>query len=268
MPQPTPEASLTDLLEEGDLRAAAERLFADHAAEVLGVCHAILRDPPAAEDVSQEVFSRAFAGLRGYRGDAAPRTWILAIARNACFDHLRRAKSAPPMADDGFVDDGFADDAPLPPDLLAERDEVSRALAALDEHDRSLVMLRFCHGFDYAEIAEVFGIKPGTARMRVSRALARMRAELAPMRDAARSLDALAMMEAPAPDAIRRGARDSDIERRVESIPRPAAAPPPEEAFTPERAASGVFARLLADCAPVLSTQSLRERLAPALDRM
>jgi hypothetical protein len=66
----------------------------------------------------------------------------------------------------------------MPSDLLERRDEVEAALADLSEGDRALVVLRFRHGLDYSELALTFGIKEGTARMRLSRALARMRTTL------------------------------------------------------------------------------------------
>ena len=48
----------------------------------------MVRDSRLAEDLSQDVFARAFAALDGFRGEASPRTWLLKIARNRCLDHL------------------------------------------------------------------------------------------------------------------------------------------------------------------------------------
>ena len=46
--------------------------------------------PEDAEDVTQDVFVRAWRALPDYRGDAAARTWLLAIARRACADAVRK----------------------------------------------------------------------------------------------------------------------------------------------------------------------------------
>src|SRR5262249_50533911 len=57
----------------------------------------------------------------------------------------------------------------------ARREDAERAMAALGESERALVVLHFGHGVGYPELADAFGIGQGAARMRVSRALARMR---------------------------------------------------------------------------------------------
>ncbi|HTM22860.1 MAG TPA: sigma-70 family RNA polymerase sigma factor, partial [Kofleriaceae bacterium] len=114
-----------------DRRQAGEWLVRTYAGEVLGLCTAMVRDRAAAEDLTQEVFGAAFAALGEFRGDASVRTWILAIARNRCIDHLRARKREPfPGGDDGDLD-AQPDEAPLPGDLLGRRDQVEAALAAL-----------------------------------------------------------------------------------------------------------------------------------------
>ncbi len=147
------------------------------------MCRALVRNESRAEELAQDVFVRAFGALEGFRGEASSRTWILAIARNRCMDELRRGAISP-IEDDPDALEAPLDDTPLPAELCENRAEVLRALHVLPELQRALVVLRFVHGFDYAELGKTFGIKPGTARMRVSRALARMRDELVPMPEA------------------------------------------------------------------------------------
>lgn len=166
-------------LERDDRRGAAEWLVRHHAGEVHSLCRALIRNEARAEELAQDVFVRAFGALDGFRGEASSRTWILAIARNRCLDELRRG-SVSPIEDDPEAADASLDDRPLPPELCENRAEVLRALHVLPELARALVVLRFVHGFDYAELGRTFGIQAGTARMRVSRALARMRSELVP----------------------------------------------------------------------------------------
>jgi RNA polymerase sigma-70 factor (ECF subfamily) len=139
----------------------------------------MVRDRVLAEDLAQDAFSRAFAGLSGYRAEASARTWLLAVARNRCLDHLRQARrdpwaSAPSDDDAGEI----PDEAPLPPDQLLRRSDVGHALSVLSEGERALIVLRYRSELDYAELAEAFGLQEGTVRMRISRALSRMRAAL------------------------------------------------------------------------------------------
>jgi RNA polymerase sigma-70 factor, ECF subfamily len=140
----------------------------------------MVRDLETAEDLAQEAFGRAFVGLRGFRREASSRTWILSIARNLCIDHLRAQRREPSTGGrlEGSEPDHQPDDSPLPSDLVARRHQLKAALDGLAEVDRALVVLRYRHGLEYLELAEVFGLRAGTIRMRLSRALARMRAEL------------------------------------------------------------------------------------------
>jgi RNA polymerase sigma-70 factor (ECF subfamily) len=221
-------------LRAGQLQRAAAWLVEQHAHEVLALCRALVRDAAAAEDLAQEAFGRAFAGLPQFRGDASARTWLLAIARHGCIDHLR-ARRRHPWGGAGDADpadpDDVADDAPLPPDLLDSRAAVAAALDELAEGERALVVLRFAHGFEYSELAATFGLREGTVRMRLSRALARMRDRLAPpLAEAAAATPA--SFAAPLPGA-----------------PRPAPPVPPAPAAPVPRAAPAPARRRLAAAA-------------------
>ncbi len=175
------DAKFLELLDAGDYAGAGTWLVHEFADEVLGVSVAMVRDRTLAEDMAQDVFGRAFAALPEYRREASPRTWLLRITKNRCIDHLRGANHEPrPEADDEVSSAPNPDGVPLPSDLIERRDEVERALTGLSEVERALVVLRFRHGLEYSELAMTFGIKEGTARMRLSRALAKMRAQLGP----------------------------------------------------------------------------------------
>jgi RNA polymerase sigma-70 factor, ECF subfamily len=150
-----------------------------HAPAVYALCRAMVRDHVLAEDLAQDTFARAFAGIDGYRGEASPRTWLLAIARNRCLDHLAHARRAPWGTDPDPEPDDHVMDQPAPYDLLANRADAQRAMAALAESERALVVLHYGHGVGYPELADSFGIAQGAVRMRVSRALAKMRGALA-----------------------------------------------------------------------------------------
>ena len=158
-----------------DMKGAATFLVQHYADDVYGLCRAMMRDDALAEDLSQDVFGKALAALASFRGDASPRTWILRIARNACIDSLRSQQRAP-WADAEDVDpEEEASDAIAVDDLLARHDDVQRGLSSLDERERALVMLRFGHELSYAELGSTFGLGEGAVRMRVSRAVAKMR---------------------------------------------------------------------------------------------
>jgi RNA polymerase sigma-70 factor (ECF subfamily) len=173
-------AELAHLIARGDRKRAASLLVRDHAPAVFALCRSMVRDPRTAEDLSQDAFARAFRALDGFRGEASPRTWLLKIARNRCLDHLARSRRAPWAGHDDPEPDDHAADEPPPYDLLARREDAERAMSALSETERALVVLHFGHGVGYPELADSFGLREGAVRMRISRALARMRFALAP----------------------------------------------------------------------------------------
>lgn len=165
-------------LERGELSAAAEWLVRTHGRDVLHLCTAIVRDRGTAEDLAQDAFSKAFTALPDFRGEASARTWLMTIARHRCLDHLRRTARQPwslgrdedlrepaqPTTDDALVSD-----------LLERHADLRTGLAALDEVERAMVLLRFTQGLSYDEIADTFGVRSGAVRMRVGRALTKMR---------------------------------------------------------------------------------------------
>jgi RNA polymerase sigma-70 factor (ECF subfamily) len=172
------QADLQRWIQAGELRRAASSLVVAYGPDVLATCVAMLRDRAAAEDVTQEVFGDALRALATFRGDSSPRTWLLSIARNRCIDQLRARKRDPwgGAIDESAADpDAHPDAGALGSEWLADRSLVLRALEELAEGDRALVVLRFRNGLDYGELASAFGLREGTVRMRISRALARMR---------------------------------------------------------------------------------------------
>lgn len=220
----SPSRELSALVAAGDLRRAGEWLVARHAREVIALCRSMVRERALAEDLAQDVFAQAFSHLGSYRAEAAPRTWLFAIARNRCIDHLRRSEREP--WDDGDDDvDGLADDAPLPPELLLRRGDVDHAFDQLEENERALIVLRFRNGMEYPELASVFGLKEGTVRMRLSRALGKMRARLE-QRD---ELEAAVLAESCAAPM----APPSTARPRMIGAPPPAALPPPAPRAAP-----------------------------------
>lgn len=184
-------------VEAGELHAAGTLLVHGYADEVYALCRAMLRDPVQAEDLSQEVFVRAFGALSGFRKEASVRTWLLRIARNRCIDALR-ALEREPVADDDEPD-GQPAAEPSIADLTVYRQDLRAGLDALTENERALVILRFGHGLGYDELAATFGSEQGAIRMRVSRAVAKMRAALAEVTEQPVPAAAFA---APAPAAM------------------------------------------------------------------
>jgi len=221
-------------LRAGNLQFAGDWLVRSFTSEVFGLCQAIVRDRTTAEDLSQEIFANAFASLAGFRQEASARTWLLAIARNRCIDHLRSLQRSADFDRDSDPEE-FAEETALPLSILARRTEIEQALEDLTEMERGLIVLRFRNGLAYEELARAFGLKPGTVRMRVSRALNKMRGTL----------------ESTVPKAER--------SRRKEAPPSQAAMPAPAAPSAPAR--SSTRARVPASSPP--SPRAPQRRAAP-----
>ncbi|HET7487922.1 MAG TPA: sigma-70 family RNA polymerase sigma factor [Acidimicrobiales bacterium] len=159
---------MADAAQAGD-RVALEVLLRRHVDRLHALCRRMLGSDADADDATQEglmAVARALAAGR-FDGRSSFGTWAYRVTANACLDELRRRGRRPaPVADEDLerAVAGAAPDA-----LVAGRVDVERALARLPLEFRAAVVLRDLCGLDYAEIAEVLDIPPGTVRSRIAR---------------------------------------------------------------------------------------------------
>lgn len=78
---------------QGDMRPF-DTLVCRHQGFVVANCHIITRSPADADDLAQEVFVKAFFGLRRFEQRAQFRTWLQRIKVNHCLNHLRKTRGA------------------------------------------------------------------------------------------------------------------------------------------------------------------------------
>jgi RNA polymerase sigma-70 factor (ECF subfamily) len=149
-------------------RAALEALLRRHHDRVAALCTRLC-GPSDAPDATQEALLAVVRGLRRFDGHAAFTTWLYRVTTNACLDELRRRRRRPlpGLEDDRPLDGPGAGPDPAGP--VAARVDVDAALAKLAPEFRAAVVLRDLCGLDYAEIADVLGIPPGTVRSRIAR---------------------------------------------------------------------------------------------------
>jgi RNA polymerase sigma-70 factor (ECF subfamily) len=134
-----------------------------------------------ADDVLQDAYVSAYRNLGRFRGEAGIGTWLYRITYNACLDELRRATRRPTAPLEEATEVAAA--GPAPGELVAERDRLARALAALSPEHCAAVILVDVQGFDYATAGEALGVPEGTIASRLSNARAALRAALEPMED-------------------------------------------------------------------------------------
>jgi RNA polymerase sigma-70 factor (ECF subfamily) len=145
-PDPVTERAIARA-KEGDTDAL-HFLYVRFADDVYRYIRSIVRDPYAAEDVTQDVFARLMQAISKYERRAVPfSAWILRVARNAALDHLRARRLVPceevRTTDEGQGDEDF------------ERLHCLRAaLEKLPPEQREVLVLRHIAGLAPAEIAE------------------------------------------------------------------------------------------------------------------
>jgi RNA polymerase sigma factor (sigma-70 family) len=177
----TSDAELIAAATEGDAESFC-RLYDRYAGPLAGWFGRAVGDAAAA-DLAAETVAAAWRGRRQFRddgsGSAAP--WLFAIGRNVLRDSLRKgrredaARNRLGLPTDLGEESGFAAvDARLSPSA-----ELTAALAALGEGERAAIELRVVDELGYDEIARRLSIRPAAARLRVSRALRRLRTALA-----------------------------------------------------------------------------------------
>jgi len=155
-------------------RGAMDALLRRHHQRIWAVCRRLAGNDADAADATQEALLLIVRRLGTFDGRSRFTTWAHRVATNACLDELRRRRRRPV----GGLDDDGPDVAPDPgPGVdvaVGDRLDVDAALAALPEEFRVPVVLRDVAGHDYAEIAEILGIPPGTVRSRIARGRARL----------------------------------------------------------------------------------------------
>lgn len=128
-----------------------------------------------AEDLTQQVFLRAWQAIGRYRKSSSPFiAWLMTISHNLVVDHYRTKK------DRAYVEaETLASDSASNPEHAAEvdfeRQRLRRAVLQLKPDQQQVVMLRFMEGFQFAEIASLLGKKEGHIRVILHRALVLLR---------------------------------------------------------------------------------------------
>ena len=125
-------------------------------------------DRQASEDMVQEVFVRILKYRQSFRPGATFRSWLYQVARNVRHDARPRLSTVPPVE---------AESPAIEPAAESAHDTalLQRALMALPEEKREVLILSRLEGLNHREIAEALGCQPGAAKVRIHRALKELR---------------------------------------------------------------------------------------------
>ena len=164
---------------KGDIEAFSEPID-KYEKMIYNLAYRIFNNISDAEDITQEVFIKAYKNIYKCEGKQSIKTWIYTIAYNTCIDEVRKRKGKNNISLDMDLEgeeDNFsleiASNEPTPENVLIQKEgllEIEQAINSLNEINKSLVFLRDIKGFSYNEISEIMGLNIGTVKSRLNRA--------------------------------------------------------------------------------------------------
>lgn len=150
---------------------ATEELFVLYHNELYRYVRFSLRNQAAAEDVVQDIFLRVLKNWDHYRGDATPKTWLWAIARNCIVDYVRKHKRD--RLQEPFIDEiGGITESPATAAIEAEE-----LLKCVTGDQRQVVILRVLQDWSISDTAKILGWSESKVKTSLHRAIQKMRRE-------------------------------------------------------------------------------------------
>lgn len=168
-------------------KEAFEELVRRHQNRVFAVARGILKRQEDVEDISQQVFVKAYFALKKFDQRSAFTTWLYKITVNECWDLLRKRKVRPLVYESDFSEEqtrlyqASQEQGGESPDVASRIDSKNRVeelLGYLDERDRGMLVLKEVEGFAIEEIAEIFDLNTNTVKVRLFRARQRILSRL------------------------------------------------------------------------------------------
>jgi len=170
-------------------REEFDELVRAHQPRIYRVLLGIVRDPDAAETLTQECFLRAYRKRKSFRGESGYATWLIRIAVNLALDHGRSRRLAfwrhlfgrTGAEDFSSTAASVADPQATPERQLAAREElrlVWSTVERLPAQQRAAFVLRFAEEMSLEEVAAAMALKVGTVKAHLARAVGALRKRL------------------------------------------------------------------------------------------
>jgi len=166
-----PQRSIVERAVAGDEIAFA-RIVADHHDDMARMAYFVCGDLDIAEEAEQSAWAVAYRRLKDLREPDRLRPWLMSIAANEA-RQLIRSRGRRRVRELSLGDQA----RPRATDDVALID-LANAIGRLDARDRAIVGLRFVGGFESAEIGRAMGMSASAVRVRLHRALERLRRDL------------------------------------------------------------------------------------------
>ena len=190
LPWSQDEAELVTELQGGS-STAFDWLVTHYSGSVYSLVIGMVQESSDAADVTQDVFLKAFRGIRGFRRGSSLKTWLYRIAirealnhRRWLWRHHRQQASIDTEPAEGHAMVEIEDESRTPFEEAASHEvqqAVQQALRGVPEVFRSAVILRDLEGMSYEEVAEVLSVSVGTVKSRILRGRRLLREILEPL---------------------------------------------------------------------------------------
>ncbi len=161
-------------------REAFDQLVRKHERRAYQYAFRLTRNPEEAADIVAEAFFRVYSALRSFRQDSAFGTWLYRIVTNCYLDSQKKSRSRqttslsrPSSEDDAELEMQIEDAAPLPDEAALSQERthaLARAIDALPEYQRAMIVMYHGEQLSYEEIAEALDLPIGTVKSRLNRA--------------------------------------------------------------------------------------------------
>jgi len=181
-PSSVADASLADLDERGLVDAclagradAFDVIVERHRRGVYQLCYRFVGNHEDASDLSQEVFLRAYRGLRGFRGQASLSTWLHRIAVNVSLNRVSSKAPANEPIDEREHEDTHAESASERLLRTERAAQVRAAIARLPRKQRATLILRMYQEMSHQEIADTLGSSVGAVKANFFHALGNLK---------------------------------------------------------------------------------------------
>jgi RNA polymerase sigma-70 factor (ECF subfamily) len=149
-----------------------------HRRPIYQLCYRFAGNHEDASDLSQDVFVRAFRGLKSFRRQSSLGTWLYRIGVNVCLSRVNTKRPATEQLEERQHVD-TASDSPADRLLKMERAACVRAaIARLPRKQRATLILRIYHDMSHQQIAEVLGSSVGAVKANFFHALANLKKQI------------------------------------------------------------------------------------------
>lgn len=150
-------------------------IVARHQRQVYQICFRFVRNHEDASDLAQDVFVRAFKGLKNFKGDSALSTWLYRVGVNCCLNRVAAKRPVTEPIEESRHVDQRADD-PLRAVVRGEKAaQVRRAIAKLPPKQRATLLLRVYQELSHEEIAGILGSSVGAVKANFFHALGNLK---------------------------------------------------------------------------------------------